>query len=216
MTKSCQEIFARASDYLDGTCGAQVAREVRAHLSECARCRGEYDLWRRVQGKLRALPRFQVPPEVALQVRVRISQERHRNLLDRWRVRLDNAVRPLLIPSITGALTAVFFVGLVLGQGIPPVSRRPDVPFELVTPARVWELAPVDFNTGNQQVVVVTFVNANGRATNYKILSGQRSPQLENQLDRLVYFSLFRPATLFGQPTNGEVVLSFRHITVRG
>jgi hypothetical protein len=216
MTKLCQEIFGHVSDYIDGACGPEVTRAVRAHLSECAGCRSEFEQWQKLQGELHALPRVQVAPRVALQVRVRISQERHRNLFGRWLVWLDNAVRPLLIPSITGVLTAVVFVGLVLCQGIPPVSSRPDVPVELVIPARVWELAPVDFNTGDQQIVLVTYVNANGRATSYKILSGQHSPQLMNQLDHLVYFSLFRPATVFGQPTNGEVVLSFRRITVRG
>jgi CRISPR-associated Cas5-like protein len=32
----------------------------------------------------------------------------------------------------------------------------------------------------------------------------------------MMYYSLFEPATSFGRPTSGQVVLSFRTITVRG
>ncbi len=216
MSKSCREIVAQFSDYLDGVCGPEVGRAVRSHLVACPRCSADYAQWQRVQEELRSLPRAQVPSDVALRLRVRVSQARHRPLWERWALWWDNAVRPLLVPSVAGVVTAVIFVGLVLCQGIPPVSHQPDVPLELVTPARVWQLAPVEFNTGNQPLVVVTYVNANGYATGYKILSGQRSPQLMNQLDRLVYFSLFRPARVFGEPTKGEVILSFRQITVRG
>ncbi len=216
MANSCQQVIAQLSDYMDGACGPAEARAVRQHVSECGRCCQELEQLQRDQEALRALPRLHVPSEVGLRLRVRISQELHRNLSVRWQVWLDNTVRPLLIPSITGVLTAVFFVSLVLCQGIPPVSTEPDVPMGLGTPARVWQLAPVDFSAGKRPLVVVTYVNANGRATSYRILSGQSSPQILNELDRLVYFSLFRPATRFGRPTNGEVIFSFRQITVRG
>jgi hypothetical protein len=36
------------------------------------------------------------------------------------------------------------------------------------------------------------------------------------RLDRMIYFSVYKPATMFGKPTDGEVVLSLRRITVRG
>jgi hypothetical protein len=50
----------------------------------------------------------------------------------------------------------------------------------------------------------------------YRVLSGQNSPELMQRLDRMIYFSVFQPATAFGKPTDGEVVLSLRRITVRG
>ena len=39
---------------------------------------------------------------------------------------------------------------------------------------------------------------------------------LKPELDRLMYFSVFRPATLLGKPTEGDAVLSLSRITVRG
>jgi hypothetical protein len=113
-------------------------------------------------------------------------------------------------------LAAVIFFGLIMGSQVVPVTNIPDVPLQFTTPPRVQELAPIDFNTGDQPVVVLTSVNAGGRAMGYKVLSGQHSPELMQRLDQLIYFSLFQPATMFGKPTDGQVVLSLRRITVRG
>jgi hypothetical protein len=96
------------------------------------------------------------------------------------------------------------------------MTNTPDVTVQVVTPARVQALAPIDFNTGDNGLVLVTDINAEGRATSYRVLSGQRSPEIMERLDRMIYFSIFRPATNFGRPTDGQVVLSLRRITVRG
>jgi hypothetical protein len=50
----------------------------------------------------------------------------------------------------------------------------------------------------------------------YRVLSGPSSPELIDRLDRIIYFSTFQPATMFGRPTDGQMVLSLRRITVRG
>jgi hypothetical protein len=74
----------------------------------------------------------------------------------------------------------------------------------------------MDFNTGDNGVVVLTQISAQGRVKSYRVLSGQNSPEVMRRLDRMIYFSVFQPATMFGRPTDGEVVLSLRRITVRG
>ena len=111
---------------------------------------------------------------------------------------------------------ALICIGLILSAGTPRVNNIPDVPLDLVTPPRVQELAPMNFDMGSQPLVLVTYVNAQGQVTSYKVLSGQRSPGLMQRIDQMMYFSSFHPATVFGQPTSGRVVLSFRRITVRG
>jgi hypothetical protein len=77
-------------------------------------------------------------------------------------------------------------------------------------------LPSVNLDAGAQPLVLVTYVNAQGRVTSYKIISGQQTLGVIQQLDQMMYYSLFQPATSFGQPTSGQVVLSFRTITVRG
>jgi len=60
-------------------------------------------------------------------------------------------------------------------------------------------------------------VDAQGRVQDYRILSGQEQNQhLRRQLDQMMIFTTFRPATSFGRPAPGRVVLSFSRIHVRG
>jgi len=140
----------------------------------------------------------------------------HRNLLSRLLVRLENALQPLLLPASSGVLVAIIAFGLIMGSNVVPVTPTPDVPVSLATPPRVRMLAPIDFNTGDQPLVLITHIDAGGRVTNYRILSGEQTPEMMERLDRIMYFSLFQPATMFGRPTDGRIILSLRRITVRG
>ena len=121
-----------------------------------------------------------------------------------------------LLPATGGVLTAVICFGLIMGSQVVPMTNIPDVTVQVVTPARVQTLAPMDFNTGDDGLVVVTQINAEGRVKGYRVLSGEGSPEIMQRLDRMIYFSNFQPATMFGKPTDGQVVLSLRRITVRG
>ncbi len=216
MFETCVEIRNHFSDYVDGLCAPAVRKSIRYHLSFCDVCREQLEEWQAVHEELQALPRRRVPPELALRLRVQMSQMLHRVPLSQLWVRLENALKPLLIPATGGVMTAVICFCLIMGSQVVPVTQIPDVAVQVVTPARVRELAPMDFNTGDNGVVVLTEINAQGHVEGYRLLSGQRSPELIQRLDRMMYFSKFQPATNFGKPTNGQVVLSLRRITVRG
>jgi anti-sigma factor RsiW len=216
MFESCVEIRSHFSDYLDGLCSPQARKSIRYHLAFCEACAEQLEQWQSVREELRALPRWQVPPEVALRLRVQVSQLLHKNPFSQLWVRLDNALKPLLIPATGGVLTAVICFCLFMGSNGVPITNVPDVTSQLPTPARVQELAPMDLNPDENGLVLVTQINAAGRGIGYQLLSGQSSPQLMQRLDRMIYFSVFRPATMAGKPTDGQVVLSLRRITVRG
>lgn len=216
MFEGCVEIRGHFSDYLDDLCPPEVLRSIRFHLNYCVSCQGELETWEAMHADLRALPRRRVPPDLALRLRVELSQRLHRNLLMRLWVHLENVLRPLLLPASGGVLAAMVCFFLFMGSSVTPASKVPDVPLQLVTPPRVDQLAPIDFNTGERGVVLAAKINAGGRAMGYRLLSGQNSPELIQRLDRMIYFSTFQPATMFGRPTDGQVVLSLRRITVRG
>jgi hypothetical protein len=216
MFEGCVEIRQYYSDYLDGLCDPEVMKSIRFHLDYCESCRRELEVWESMQADLRGMSRRQVSPELALRLRVELSQGLHRNLLQRLRVWMDNALQPMLLPASGGVLAAVIFFCLIMGSVVVPATTTPDVPLAFVTPARVRTLPPFDFNTGDAPVVVVIPIDAGGRAMGYRVLSGQSTPELLHQLDRVIYFSNFQPATWFGRPTDGQVVLSLRRITVRG
>jgi len=221
MFENCVEIRSHYSDYLDDLCSAEVRKSLRFHLKYCGACRQELEGWQTTQADLRSLPRRRVSADLALRLRVRMSQQLHRHALIGLRVRLENLLKPLLIPATGGVLTAVICFCMIMAAGVAPVTNIPDVPVEIVTPARVEALAPVDFTTEENPLLLVTEVDAKGRATGYRLLSGQKSPELMQHLDRMIYFSAFQPATAFqgsflGRPSDGQVVLSLRRITVRG
>ena len=216
MFEKCVEIRNHYSDYLDGLCDPQELKSIRFHLGYCESCRRELEMWESVQADLRSLTRFRAPAELALRLRVEVSRALHRNWPGRLRVWKENVLQPMLLPASGGVLAAIVCFCLIMGSLVVPVTKTPDVPLGFPTPPRVLELAPIDFNTGDAPVVVVTRIDAGGRAMGYRVLSGESSPELIRQLDRVIYFSNFQPATWFGRPTDGQVVLSLRKITVRG
>jgi hypothetical protein len=216
MFESCVEIRSHFSDYLDDFCTPEALKSIRFHLVYCAACREELAQWQSLQADLRGLARRRVSPDLALRLRVRLSQHLNRHYWAGLRVRLENLLKPLLIPATGGILTAVVCFCLIMGSGVTPVTNTPDVPLRIVTPPRVRALAPMDFNTDDNPLVLAAQIDATGRVKRYRLLSGQNSPELTQHLDRMIYFSLFQPATTFGMPRDGEVVLSLRRITVRG
>jgi Putative zinc-finger len=214
MFESCLEIRSHFSEYLDGVCSPDDRRSLRYHLQHCGACRRELDRYELIQSDLHALPRPRPSPFAQLRLNVALSRARHVQTLANLGVRLENALQPLLLPASGAVLAALLCLGLTLDCLILPRTTKPDVP--LLTPPRLESLAPLDFNTGDMQLVLVTHVDAGGRVVDYRVLSGEQSPELKPELDRLMYFSVFRPATLLGKPTDGEAVLSFSRITVRG
>jgi hypothetical protein len=206
------------TDYLDGTCDRGQLKSIRYHLDNCDSCGGELERLQSIQSELRALPRRRIPPDLSLELRVRLSQYLHDDWVSRWQVRFENSLKPLLFPATGGVLAAVICFAFLLSANPMklPAVQRPDVPISLVTPPRLRELPPINFNTDDDQLVLMTRVNAAGHVTSYEVVSGEISPQVRYNLDRLLYFSVFEPATTFGTPTDGKVFLSLSRITVRG
>lgn len=215
MFENCIEIRNHFSDYADGLCERDVLRSMRFHLAHCQSCQRELDLRNTIREDLRSLPIQHVPPEVSLRMRVMVSQHLHRNFLAHVALFLENAIKPLMLPASAGVLTAIICFGLILGAQVIPANIAGEAQ-EIATPPRVRALGPIKLLTDEQAVVVVTHVDAEGRVSYYQVLSGQQSPVLMQRLNRMMNSSYFKPATIYGKPTDGQVVLSLRRITVRG
>ncbi len=214
MFESCVQIREKFSDYADGVCSRPAVLSIRYHLHHCVACAAEYERYQLVSADLRSLVRPKPSLLTDLRLDVALSQARNSRVWDILRLRFENVFRPLLLPATGAVLAGLICLGVTLECLIVPPARVDAS--TITTPARVESLAPLDFNTGTDGVVLVTHVNADGQATEYKVLSGTPSPDLKPELDRVMYFSVFRPATRLGEPTDGEVVLSLRSITVRG
>jgi putative zinc finger protein len=221
---NCSEIRAQLSSYLDGAMTGKQMRVVHSHVAGCTACGSYYLQLKRTQGSVAALGRKPAPPELALRLRVAISREIARTGIswrERLRVRLENAINAFAVPATAGALSAVVVFGLLIGYfALPPALQADnnDVPTSLYTPPEL-KYSPFEMAAGtfSDAVVVEAYVDANGRVQDYKVLSAP--PDMKDSLPELsnvLIFSQFRPATAFGQPTSGKIVLSFSRVNVKG
>ena len=221
----CQRARSVLSSYLDGAVTGIQMQAVSDHLRACRECSLEYAQLQQTQQMVASLGRKQAPPELALQVRVALSRQasleaQHR--LDVLVMRFRDALNGFMLPATAGVISAVIFFGTLIGVLMLPdrlSAAQEDVPTMLYTPPQL-EALPSGVALAEdtpEAVVVETLVDAKGRVQDDRILSGLAAhPNLRPQLNNIMIFTTFRPATSFGVPTSGRVVLSFSNINVRG
>lgn len=219
---NCTEIRDMFSPYLDGAISGRQMHAIEQHLEGCLPCRTEYAALTRTQTLVAGLGRKPAPPELALKLRVALSHQASRSFgrrLDALWVRVENAINAIMVPATAGILTSVFAFGLLIGVFAPgPLQGAQDVPTSLYTPP---QLAAAPFDSlgvaGAESLVVEIAVDAQGRVQDYRILSGPKDAQnLLPKLNQMLIFTVFQPATNFGQPIPGRTVLTFSKVNVRG
>ena len=218
-----KELF---SPYLDGAVSGKQMRAMREHLDSCFHCNREYTLLTHSQRLLGTLGHKQAPADLALRLRVAISQEAaavRRPYFAGMRIRVQNATDAVLVPAAVGAMAAVLVFGLLLGFFALPSSLQAsgtDVPIMFYTPPRLQSSALPGMGVGSinaDSLVVEAYVDAQGRVEDYRILSGPKdSEKILPELNRTLIFTTFHPATQLGRPTSGRAVLTFSKINVRG
>jgi hypothetical protein len=70
----CRQAKERISSYLDQELDAASARQVEAHLHECANCREELREFQEIDGMVHGLPRFDLGPDFARQLSMKLSE----------------------------------------------------------------------------------------------------------------------------------------------
>jgi hypothetical protein len=65
-------------------------------------------------------------------------------------------------------------------------------------------------------IIVEAYVDAQGKVYDYNLVSGPESAAVQNQIVDRLLTSVFEPASVFGAPVRGRVVLTFSGISVRG
>jgi hypothetical protein len=63
---------------------------------------------------------------------------------------------------------------------------------------------------------VEAYVNENGRVYDYNVVSGTMDATVQSQIVDQLVMSVFQPASVFGAPVRGRVVLTFSGVQVRG
>ena len=224
---TCSHIQHQFSRYLDGDVPGTEMLKISKHLQKCAPCAGEFAAWRKSQTLVSSLGPTKVPEDLALRLRVAISQESRnstRERLGRFQSRWENTFQPFLIRAAAGFASAIFLVGtaarLVGTFSAPEAVEARDVPLQVSTTPRLLysSFQPgAEIGDHNNPVVLQVFVDSHGRGYDYKVLSGQVDAQARDSIDNLLLFSVFEPArSFFDQPVRGTTVMSFSDISVKG
>jgi Putative zinc-finger len=217
----CTEAQPLLSSYLDRAVSGTEMHELSGHLDQCTDCQKEYVLLENTHSLVSSLGRRQPPSDLALKVRVAISNERSRSsmsLFERYALHLENAFRGLMFPATAGVLSAIIFFGALIVLLVPAqVRANDDVPSTFYTPPRLQlsDYPETQLNL-DSPVVIETYVDAAGRVENYRIISGRDDAAVREQLNRALLFTIFAPAQSFGQPVSGKAIMSFSHINVKG
>jgi predicted anti-sigma-YlaC factor YlaD len=223
---ACGHIQHQFSRYLDGDVPGTRMLEITKHLEACADCTGEFAAWKKSHAMVATLGPTRVPPDLALRLRVAISQESRnstRERLRRFHVRWENTFQPFLLRAAAGFASAIFLVGtaaMLVGTftSPEPVEAR-DVPLEISSAPRLLysSFQPAEDIGGlDNPVMLQVFVDSHGRVYDYKVLSGAVDAQTRDAINNLLLFSVFSPARSFDQPVRGTALMSFSGVSVKG
>ena len=223
----CEIIRGQFSDYLDGNLDGVMMQSVAGHLELCAECAGDFAAWRSMQQSLGKLGPKRPPADLALRIRVALSQELAKtpgNALATWKVRWQNSVAPFLLQAGAGLASSLVLVGtmafLIGAFAAPEPAAARDEPLNMASSPRfLYSTVEANAGTVSQRgglVTVEVYVDAEGRVYDYDIVSGPSDPATRADLETLLLSSQFQPAQRFGQPVKGVAVLSFSGVSVQG
>jgi anti-sigma factor RsiW len=230
---SCDQIQSSFSAYLDGAVSGHEMQEIARHLEgsvdsgpACDVCAQEFTVWRRMQESLAALGPAKAPADLGLKLRLAISREQARrsaHWFDPISLAWDNTVRPMLLQvsaATAGAVVLVGGIALLLGAvAVPQAVLADDEPLGAITaPHYLYSTVSVDpiVTENDAPVVVEASVDSTGRVYDYKIVSGPEDSAVRTQVANQLVDSFFKPASVFGMPVRGRVVITFAGISVRG
>jgi len=211
------------SSYLDGAVTRSQMARMDEHLRACGECAGRFRSLQHTQSLVGSLGRKPAPPDLALKLRVALSQELANSRRSRWerlQVRWENAFNATMVPATAGLITTLIIFGVLISVLYPAQVRAAnDVPTMLYTPAQL-ESTPFELTMGvanADSLVVEAYVGADGRVQDYRLLSAPEDAQaILPQLKNMLIFTTFQPATAFGQPTASRVILTFSKVQVKG
>ncbi len=226
---NCKQVRHELPGYLDDGISDPRRAVVRAHLEHCAACRDELLAYARLSTQLSRLRCATPPADLPLRIRVAVARQGDRRqwLAHAWahlRVRLENLLEPFAVPATGGVVTALLVFALVFHQllmGIPLGAVPDDLPINLLQPARVEALAAFPITAGSDEedpgpLVVSARISARGQVTDFEIIAGPNSLDVQRQVYQVLMFSRFRPQMNFGRPEPGQVLLQFSEVRVRG
>ena len=227
---NCDKVRKTLSGFLDRRLARGSFDNVSDHLAHCRECSTYARDLAELHAALRSLPAAVPPAWLITQLQVLASRERVRQisrgtltaLVHFWaaefRLFFDNLMRPLAIPFAGGLISALFLFAMLAPALQFPHRSAHDVLLSGLfgqTQATFEELPPFGFS--EDDVVVQVTLDRDGAVIDYSIPNNLNS-KLRNDIANMILFTRFEPATEFGMPVGGKILVSFRRdrIVVKG
>jgi hypothetical protein len=223
---SCKSVRSTLWDFAAGALDESDRLTVETHLGECRECNLHRAEVRSLHTGLKSLPQKSVSPLLGTRLRVIASRERSRQALRqdlaariaelRARARLvfDNILRPIAVPAAGGMLASFLCFGAIVDTLQYHPEWQNDIPVGLYTQVAIDDVSPFSVN-GNDVMVQLT-IDKNGAVSDFEVPQGTETPEQLREIGNLVLYSSFTPATAFGQPVTGKILVNIHHINIRG
>lgn len=234
---SCQSVQEQISLLLDGLLVETERDGVAAHLRACPACDARFQSMQSMRAALRTLDEAPLPAALALRLQVLASHERLRmrsraslaSFVDFWSGRaellFENMMRPLALPFAGGLLSAMLLFGMLvpnlsfrhnfsddrqLATASAPDGRLVESLPAPGSPTWLWKgdsprLESADFVASDDETVLELTIDETGRVADYSISRGRLTPEMQN----LILWSQFTPATFNGRNIPGKIRISF-------
>ena len=176
---TCAQAKPLFSPYLDGAVTGKQMRDLSHHLEGCDPCSQHYVSLRRTQHLLARVGPRKAPADLALKLRVAISQEAAQSSGATWtafryasRMRLNL----FMVPATAGLAAAVVIFVVLMGFMAPLQADNSDVPLMLHTAPQLQQSAfgsALD-SINDDSLVIEAYVDSQGRVQDYRILSDSK------------------------------------------
>lgn len=220
----CEAVREEFGSYLDGTISGVEMNAIATHLEDCRQCANEFADLRLMQQALSSLGPAQTPVSLQDQLLEALAVERNngthlpfgRRVLALFR----DSIAPMALRVSAGIAVAAVLIGSLVWMYAPSlaVQANDDAMAHLVGPHYLYsEVPPQPIETRHDTPIVIEAkVDTEGRVYDYYIVEGPKDHQVQVKIQENLLASVFKPATVFGVPVRGHVLLTYTGVSVRG
>jgi hypothetical protein len=225
LPRVCADLRPGFSAYLDGAMSGVEMAAISAHLEACGECDAEFAVWRDVQRSLGELGAARPPARLQARLRDAIAVERergtHLSLPRRALLFWQTSLAALAVPVGGGLAAALVIAGgltWLFAAPLAAVQASDSARSNLIAPRYLYsEVPPLPIDDHRDVPVVVdALVDSQGRVYDYSIVEGPLDAAIKVRVEGNLLASIFQPATVFGVPVRGHVVVTYTGVSVRG
>jgi hypothetical protein len=207
------------SPFIDSMVTAAEAERLESHVAACQPCQRQLQSYISMRSLVARIDVPPMPEDMVLETRVRLSHARNNNFLVRFENRLNNFLRPMIVPALLGAALTMLLFGFLLGSLTSQSTVLAQDHFEeqpvyrLFQPVRTENANWIRFASNDKNLeeplTIETYVGHEGRVLDYQVLSGPQNPEVNGWIRQVLSLAQFTPATAFGKPIESRIILSF-------